>query len=68
MNRGRTVFALLLEFIPFSHFEHPVDRFAANRGIGEFTAWSHLLRRADYCMTEWMGQGTAPGLQFIGST
>lgn len=46
MNRGRTVFAQLLEFIPFGHFEHLVDRFAANRGVSEFTAWSHLL-----CMT-----------------
>ena len=46
MNRGRTVFAQLLEFVPFGHFEHLVDRFAANRGVSEFTAWSHLL-----CMT-----------------
>ena len=46
MNHGRTVFAQLLEFIPFGHFEHLVDRFAANRGVSEFTAWSHLL-----CMT-----------------
>lgn len=46
MNRGRTVFAQLLQFIPFGHFEHLVDRFAANRGVSEFTAWSHLL-----CMT-----------------
>ena len=22
LNRGRTVFAQLLEFVPFSHFEH----------------------------------------------
>jgi len=45
MNRGRTVFAQLLGFIPFGHFEHLVDRFAANRGVSEFTAWSLL------CMT-----------------
>jgi len=25
MNNGRTVFAQLLEFAPFSHFEHLVD-------------------------------------------
>jgi hypothetical protein len=43
MNRGRTVFAQLLDFVPFSHFEHLVDRFASNHGIKHFSAWSHLL-------------------------
>ena len=43
MNRGRTVFAQLLGFIPFGYFEHLVDRFAANRDVSEFTAWSHIL-------------------------
>lgn len=43
MNRGRTVFAQLLEFVPFSHFEHLVDRFASNHGIRHFSAWSHFL-------------------------
>jgi Domain of unknown function (DUF4372) len=42
MNHGRSVFAQLLDFVPFSHFEHLVDRFAANRGIEHFSAWSHL--------------------------
>ncbi len=46
MNRGRTVFAQLLEFTPFGRFEHLADRFAANRGVSEFAAWNHLL-----CMT-----------------
>ena len=43
MNRGRSVFAQLLDFVPFSHFEYLVDRFASNRGIKHFSAWSHLL-------------------------
>lgn len=46
MNRGRTVFAQLLDFVPYSHFEHLVDRFSANHGVRHFSAWSHFL-----CMT-----------------
>jgi Domain of unknown function (DUF4372)/Transposase DDE domain len=43
MNRGRTVFAQLLKLVPFSHFQHLVDRFASNHGIRHFSAWSHFL-------------------------
>jgi len=43
MNRGRTVFAQLLDFVPYSHFEHLVDRFSSNHGVKHFSAWSHFL-------------------------
>ena len=43
MNRGQSVFAQLLGFVPFSHFEHLVDRFASNHGIRHFSAWNHFL-------------------------
>jgi hypothetical protein len=43
VNRGQSVFAQLLEFVPFSHFEHLVDRFSSNHGVRHFSAWSHLL-------------------------
>ncbi|OGT90799.1 MAG: transposase [Gammaproteobacteria bacterium RIFOXYD12_FULL_61_37] len=43
MNHGRTVFAQLLEFVPFSHFEHLVDVYQANKEVREFTAWSHFI-------------------------
>lgn len=43
MNRGRTVFAQLLEFVPFSHFEHLVDVYRANKGVSAFPAWSHFI-------------------------
>lgn len=43
MNRGRTVFAQLLEFVPFSHFEHLVDVYQSNKGSWEFPAWSHFI-------------------------
>jgi len=43
MNRGRSVFAQLLGFVPFAHFEHLVDRFASNHGIKHFSAWNHFL-------------------------
>lgn len=43
MNRGRSVFAQLLDFVPFSHFEHLVDRYASNHGIRHFSAWTQFL-------------------------
>jgi hypothetical protein len=43
MNPGRTVFAQLLEFVPFSHFEHLVDVYRANQGVSSFSAWSHFI-------------------------
>jgi len=43
MNRGRTVFAQLLEFVPFSHFEHLVDVYQANKGVSTFPAWNHFI-------------------------
>ena len=43
MNRGQSVFAQLLGFVPFSHFEHLVDQFASNHGIRHFSAWNHFL-------------------------
>ena len=43
MNSGRMVFAQLLGFVPFAHFEHLVDKYQANRWTREFTAWSHFI-------------------------
>ena len=43
MNRGRTVFAQLLEFVPFSHFEHLVGVHQANKGVSTFPAWNHFV-------------------------
>ena len=43
MNRGQSVFALLLGLVPFSYFEHLVDRFDSNHGIRHFSAWNHFL-------------------------
>src|SRR3970040_93020 len=43
MNRGQSVFAQLLGFVPFSHFEHLVDRFESNHGIKHFSTWNHFL-------------------------
>ncbi|MDZ7921792.1 IS4 family transposase [Rhodoferax sp.] len=43
MNTGRTVFAQLLGVVPFSHFEHLVDKYQSNRWTREFTAWSHFI-------------------------
>lgn len=46
MNTGRTIFAQLLEYVPFGHFEHLCDKFQANHWIRSFSAWSHFI-----CMT-----------------
>ena len=43
MNSGRMVFAQLLGFVPFAHFEHLVDKHQANRWTRDFTAWSHFI-------------------------
>lgn len=62
MNHDRTVFAQLLEFVPFSHFEHLVDVYQANKGVTAFSAWSHFIcladaaERRDYRLFEALGQ------------
>ena len=33
----------MLGFVPFSHFEHLVDKYQANRWTRDFTAWSHFI-------------------------
>jgi hypothetical protein len=38
MNRGQSVFAQLLGYMPLSHFEDLVDPFASNHGIRHFSA------------------------------
>src|SRR5574343_1439458 len=43
MNRGKAIFAQLLAQVPFSHFEHLVDVYQANKGIRHFSAWNHFL-------------------------
>ncbi len=43
MNHGRTVFAQLLEFVPFSHFEHLVDVYQANKRGTIFSGGSHFI-------------------------
>lgn len=43
MNRGKAVFVQLLAQVPFSHFEHLVDVYQANKGIRHFSAWNQFL-------------------------
>lgn len=43
MNRGKAVFAQLLAQVPFSHFEHLVDVYQANKGVRHFSAWNQFL-------------------------
>lgn len=48
MNYRRTVFAQLLEFVPFSHFEHLFDVYQSNEGVSAFFGLEafHLLANA----------------------
>jgi hypothetical protein len=46
MDTGRTEFTKLLAVATFSHFEHLVDKYKANRWKWDFTAWNHFI-----CMT-----------------
>lgn len=43
MNRGKTVFAQLLDFVPFRHFEYLVERYVANNAVRHFTAWTQFI-------------------------
>jgi len=56
MNQGKTVFAQLLQFVPFSHFEHLVDVYQANKGVTAFSAWSHFICLAYAQLTRLMGK------------
>jgi hypothetical protein len=41
MNQGKTVFAQLLQFVPFSHTEYQADVYQASKGAA-FSDWSHF--------------------------
>ena len=43
MFKGRTVFAQMLDFVPFKHFEYLVEKFAANHWSKTLPAWSHFV-------------------------
>ena len=43
MNTGRSIFAQLLDVVPFNHFEYLADKHQANRWTRDFTAWSHFI-------------------------
>lgn len=43
MNTGSSVFAQLLAIVPYSHFEHLVDKHRSNHWAHTFTAWSQFI-------------------------
>ncbi len=43
MHAGQTIFAQLLKFVPFKHFEYLVEKYQSNRWTQDFTAWSHFI-------------------------
>jgi hypothetical protein len=54
MNQGKTVFAQLLQFVPFSYFEHLADVYQANKGVK--TSLAVVAERRDYRLFEALGQ------------
>lgn len=43
MYSGQTVFAQLLGYVPFKHFEYLALKLKSNHGTHSFTAWSHFV-------------------------
>ena len=43
MNQGRTVFALVMEFIPHYQFQKAVDRYAGDKWVQSFFCWEQVL-------------------------
>jgi hypothetical protein len=46
MNRGQTVFAQLLQFIPHNDFYRFVQRYNGERRVRNFSCWEHFLAMA----------------------
>jgi hypothetical protein len=43
MFKGRSVFAQILDFVPYKHFEYLVNKAQANRWSKTLPAWSHFV-------------------------
>ena len=46
MNQGQTVFAQLMDFVPYFHFQQAVERYQGNRWVQEFSCWDQWLALA----------------------
>lgn len=46
MNQGKTVFAQLMDFVPYYHFQQAVKRYQGNRWVQEFSCWDQWLALA----------------------
>jgi hypothetical protein len=52
MNTGRTVFAQLMEFLPWSTFDRIVGRYDGNRGVRKLPcAYRESLRDIEACLS-----------------
>jgi hypothetical protein len=46
MTQGRTVFAQLMDFVPYFQFQQAVERYQGNRWVQEFSCWDQWLALA----------------------
>ncbi len=46
MNKGKTVFAQLMEFVPYFRFQQAVERYQGNRWVRNFSCWDQWLTLA----------------------
>lgn len=46
MNQGQTVFAQLMDFVPYFHFQQAVERYQGNRWVQDFSCWDQWLTLA----------------------
>jgi len=46
VNQGQTVFAQLMDFVPYFHFQQAVERYQGNRWVQDFSCWDQWLTLA----------------------
>ncbi len=46
MNQGKTIFAQLMDFVPYFHFQQAVERYHGNRWVQDFSCWNQWLALA----------------------
>lgn len=46
MNKGKTIFAQLMDFVPYYRFQHAVELYHGNRRVQGFSCWNQWLALA----------------------
>src|SRR5512139_1360309 len=67
MNTGKTLFAQLMDFLPWTTFTRIVDRYDGNRRMRTFSCAEHY-RVMTFCATDLPGKPARHRSQFIGAS